>query len=145
VKQWAGCVQLMIYAVFSTFYPRAWPWWPPETGLFYLPPPSPTQNIGSAPANFSSSLALFLQRNKQFKKYLRRKQERGLQFICIKREQTPVTGGSTIQNWVVRINKTYTDISIKVTILKRKGKYIWGFMTFLKRRERVQCSSNFYL
>jgi hypothetical protein len=90
-------------------------------------------------------LALFLQRNKQFKKYRRRKQERGLQFICIKREQTPVTGGSTIQNWVVRINKTYTDISIKVTILKRKRKYIWGFITFLKRSERVQCSSNFYL
>jgi hypothetical protein len=90
-------------------------------------------------------LALFLQRNKQFKKYWRRKQERGLQFICIKRDQTPVTAGSTIKNWVVRINKTYTDISIKVTILKRKGKYIWGFMTFLKRRERVQCSSNFYL
>ena len=143
MKQWAGCFQLMIYAVFSMFYPRAWPWWTPDTGLFYLPPTSPTQNIGSAPANFS--LALFLQRNKQFKKYWRRKQERGLQFISIKREQTPVTGWSTIQNWVVRINKTYADISIKVTILKRKGKYIWGFMTFLKRRERVQCSSNFYL
>jgi hypothetical protein len=38
----------------------------------------------------------------------------------------------------VRINKTYADISIKVTILKRKRKYIWGFMTFLERRENWQ-------
>jgi len=57
-------------AVFSPFYPRAWPWRPPDTGLFDLPPTpqSKTLNIGSASANFSSSLALVLQQNKQPKK-----------------------------------------------------------------------------
>ena len=54
-------------AVISIFYPRAWPWRPPDSYLFYLSPP-PTQNIGSAPANFVCSFDLFLQRNKQYKK-----------------------------------------------------------------------------
>ena len=66
-------------AVFSSFYPKEWPWWPPDFCLFYLPPP-PTQNIGSAPANFFSSLALFLQQNKQSNNYWG-EQDRGLRFI----------------------------------------------------------------
>jgi hypothetical protein len=41
-----------------------------------------------------------------------------------------------LERWVVDKIAQYLRAT-KVTILKRKRKYIWGFMTFLERRERV--------
>ena len=81
------------------------------------PPLPPTQSIRSAPANFFSSLALFLQRNKQSKKYWGEKQDRGLRFIY---------NGGKLQ-WGItytQLNKACTNISVKVTIIKRKNNYL---------------------
>ena len=85
-----------------------------QISLYFTYPPPPTQNIGSAPANFFSSLALFLQRNKQFKKYWKKTRKRA--------ENS--NGVSDMQKLNVRLNKACTNIWVKVTIINRQINYL---------------------
>ena len=100
VKQWVGCIQLR--------------------GMHYLTLFTPTQNIGSALANFFSSLALFLQRNRQSKKYWGKNKIEGCGSYTTGANSS---GVSHIQKLNVSLSKACTNIWVKVTIIKRKNNY----------------------
>ena len=84
-------------------------------------PPPPTQNIGSAPANFFSSLALFLQQNKQSNNYWGGGNK--IEGCGSYTTRANSSGVSHIQKLNVSLNKAYRKSWVKVTIIKRKTNY----------------------
>ena len=117
-------------AVFSTFYTKAWPWLPPYTGLFYLPP-TPTQlktedvllPISLVPLHYLCS-EINSPRNTGEKNKIE-----GCGSYTTGSNSSAVST-TCIQKLKVSLKNIQGHLN-KVTIIKRNNNYLW-LMTFLK-------------